>query len=164
MENVLQSFAYSIEYLGDLVSDLSRDQMVGQPHGVRIHPAWVVGHLTYSCQSIGGEFGLVPWLPAESAEQFGTGSVPLGDPEAYPSMFEALHGLVDAKAHVSSAIRSLDSAQLDQPLPDENFRQLLPTIRDAITQILVAHAAYHVGQVTIWRRLMGIEPVNRPYL
>ena len=164
MENVLRSFAYSVEYLGDLVSELSRDQMVCQPHGVNIHPAWIIGHLTYSCQAIGGEFGLGPWLPAEWAEQFGTGSVPLGDSATYPAMSESLHFLVDAKARVSSAIRNLESAQLDQPLLDKRFRQMMPTIRDAITQILVSHAAYHIGQVVIWRRLMGFAPVERPFL
>jgi hypothetical protein len=55
--------------------------MVAQPSGIVNHPAWVIGHLTYSCQELIGVIGLPAWLPDGWAERFGTGIVPWRRPE-----------------------------------------------------------------------------------
>ena len=73
----LNSYELHSEFLRRLVSDLDKDQMICQPVNVPNHPAWTIGHLVYSCQQIGGEIGLSPWLPTDWGEQFGTGSTPI---------------------------------------------------------------------------------------
>ncbi len=163
MAVVLHSYAYSLDYLREQVADLSPVQMLMQPHGMLSHPAWVIGHLTYSCQAIGGEFGLAEWLPSDWRQLYGTGSRPMAEASHYPPKDEALLYLSDGQRRVTAAVRALSDNQLDQPLPDENYRRVLPTIRHAITQVLVAHVAYHVGQVTLWRRLNALPSLARPF-
>ncbi|MCA9055146.1 MAG: DinB family protein [Planctomycetaceae bacterium] len=164
MKPVLHSFAYCLDYLRDQVADVEPTDMVVQPSGVLNHPAWVIGHLTFSCQALGGEIGLAEWLPTTWADKFGTGSVPVSEVSHYPNKTEALATLRDAQCRITDAIEQPSEAQLDEPLPDATSRAILPTVRHAITQVLIAHPANHIGQLTIWRRAMGLPQVGRPFM
>ena len=163
MQPTLHSFGYCLEYLRDQVADIGTTDMVAQPSGIMNHPAWVIGHLTFSCQSLGGEIGLPNWLPATWCDKFGTGSVPVADINQYKDKDESLAMLDDAQARITLAVDRLNDAQLDEPLPDEAYRIILPTVRHAITQVLIAHPANHIGQLTIWRRAMGLPHIGRPF-
>ncbi len=163
MKSVLHSFAYCIDYLRDQVSDVGADDMVAQPNGIMNHPAWVIGHLTFSCQAMGGEIGLACWLPATWADRYGTGSTPDVDINLYPDKHKALTMLREAQSRITEAVEQLGETQLDAPLPDEKYRLILPTVRHALTQVLIAHPANHIGQLTIWRRAMGLPRMTRPF-
>jgi hypothetical protein len=79
MKPVLHSFAYCLDFLREQVADVAAADMVAQPNGIMNHPAWVIGHLTYTCQQLGGAIGQPAWLPNDWAARFGTGSVPVAD-------------------------------------------------------------------------------------
>ncbi|MEP3480249.1 MAG: DinB family protein [Fuerstiella sp.] len=166
IDSVVHSFSYNLNFLRDQVADVPEADMVAQPNGIRNHPAWVIGHLTYSCQAIGSELGLPSWLTQTWAQQFGTGSVPASTVPADSDDCKAnqLAALADAEGRIIDALLRMSDQQLDRPLPDEDFRKLLPTIRHAVTQILVAHTAYHVGQLTLWRNAMNLPVISRPFL
>jgi len=164
MNMVIHSFAYCLDYLREQVADVGPSAMVAQPNGIQNHPAWVIGHLTYSCQAIGGEMGLVPWLPEDSAKKFGTGSEPIPDAAAYKDKSELLLMLSDAQTRIENAVNQLSDSQLEQPLPDQRFRSILPTVRHALTQVLVAHTAYHIGQMNFWRQAMKLAKIERPFI
>ena len=163
MQPVLHSFAYALDYLREQVADVSPADMVAQPHGIVNHPAWVIGHLTYSCQLLGGVIGLAEWLPDGWAARFGTGSVPAADARLYEPKDAALAILGDAVSRVTQAVARLDAARLDKPFPDAAYRDVFPTVRHALTQVLVGHTANHVGQVTVWRRAMGLPRMGRSF-
>jgi hypothetical protein len=163
MKTVLHSFAYSLEYLRDLVADVPPEKLVAQPPGVANHPAWTIGHLTLSCQMLGGTIDVAPWLPATWATRYGPGSVPAADVDAYESKDELLTGLRDAEARLIGAVERLDRPRLERPFPDPEYRHVFPTIAHALTQVLAGHTAYHVGQVAAWRRAMSLPPPPRAY-
>ena len=163
MKAVLHSFAYCLDYLRDQVKDLADADMVAQPNGIMNHPAWVIGHLTHACQLLGGAIGIPPWLPSDWADRFGTGSVPVADPTRYGTKASALATLADAQTRITAVVASLTDAQLDVPFPVESYRDVFPTIRHALTQVLVGHTANHIGQVSVWRRAMGLPPMSRPF-
>ena len=161
---IIANFQYSLNYLRDLVDELTERQWVAQSPHIKNHAAWVLGHLAFSCQAIGGEIGIERWLADDWGERYGMGSVPSQDITAYESKAELLECLGDAENRICKAVRSLSQEQLAQPLPDRNYQQDLPTTHHAISQILIAHTAYHVGQTVIWRREIGLPPVERPFL
>lgn len=163
MNAVLHSFSYSVEFVHELLADVPDERMTHQPAGIPNHASWTVGHLTYSCQAIGGEMGMPHWLPEEYRARFGTGSVPLADRNRYATKSETLNELRSSANRLTQAISELTVEQLEQPLPDEHFRLILPTIRHALTQILVGHTANHVGQLSVWRRASGFSPLSRPF-
>lgn len=164
IDAVIYSFAYNLAFLKEQVADVVESDMVAQPNGIANHPSWVLGHLAYSCQAIGGEIGLDEWLPATSAALYGTGSVPKSEVTCYPTKRESLARLNHAEQQIIAAAQRLSDQELDTCLPDESFRKQLPTVRHAVTQILVAHSANHVGQMTLWRNAMNLPPVSRPFL
>jgi hypothetical protein len=145
------------------VADVSDADIVAQPGGIANHPAWMIGHLTHTCQLLGGVLGVAEWLPENWAARFGAGSVPVPDPGAYETKAEALARLRDAQSRVTDAVERLDDSRLDEPFPDASYHDVFPTIRHAITQVLVGHTAMHVGQVTVWRRAMGLPPMKRAF-
>ena len=79
IEPILHSFNYCLDFLHEQVADVAATDIVAQPNGIMNHPAWVIGHITYVSQMLGGVIGLPEWLPAEWANRFGTGSVPVAD-------------------------------------------------------------------------------------
>lgn len=163
MQPVLHSFAYCIDYLCEQVGDVAASDMVAQPNGIANHPAWVIGHLTLTCQMLGGAIGLAPWLPDDFVGRFGPGSVPVADAGQYGTKTSALALLRDAASRISRAASELDEARLGAPFPDESYRAVFPTIRHALTQVLAGHSAYHIGQMNLWRKAMGLPRLGRAF-
>lgn len=173
---LLHSFAYGLDYLREQVADVARADMVAQPAGIRNHPAWTIGHITLICQEIGAVIGLPAWLPADWHKRYGPGSDPSPDTARYEAKEVALAKLADAQSRVTQAVtQALEAAQsvrrpglepaldLDQPFPDAAYLEVFPTIRHALFQVLVAHTAFHVGQIAAWRRAMHLPPVARGF-
>lgn len=53
----------------------------------------------------------------------------------------------------------MTDSELDSPLPDERYREVFPTLGHAVLHILTVHTAIHLGQISAWRRAMGLpEP------
>jgi hypothetical protein len=163
MQPVLHSFAYCLDYVRDQVADVAEADRVAQPGGIRNHPAWLVGHLAYSCQMLGGVVGVPGWLPDDWAVRYGTGSVPVADAGRYEPKDRALAILADARVRITRAVEGLSESRLDEPFPDPAYRPIFPTVRHALTHVLVGHTAYHIGQLSIWVKAMGLKPLGRPF-
>jgi hypothetical protein len=163
MKPVLHSFAYGLDYLREQVAGVADADFVAQPKGILNHPAWTIGHLTDICQMVGEVIGVEPWLPADWAKRYGSGSVPLADASVYEAKSQALRMLVDAQSRISLAVQRLTDDQLDEPFPGASYQEVFPSIRHFLTQVLVAHTAFHVGQISIWRKAMGLPPMVRSF-
>src|SRR5215467_4036024 len=137
IQPVLHSFAYGLDFLREQVADVADADMVAQPNGIRNHPAWVLGHLAFACQLLGGAVGLKPWLPENWGARFGPESNPVADPNVYEPKDKLLTILRDAQSQLTSAIEKLSDQELDVPFPVESYRYVFPTIRHALTQVLV---------------------------
>jgi hypothetical protein len=163
MQPVLHSYGYCLDFLREQVADVVDEDMATQPSGIANHPAWVIGHLTNGCELLAGVIGVPRWLPEDWASRFGQGSLPVADRMRYPKKEELLARLGDAQDRITRAIKGLSDDQLDAPFPIEKYRRVFPTIRHALTQILVGHTGYHVGEITVWRRAMGMAQMGRGF-
>lgn len=79
-----------------------------------------------------------------------------------PSKSELLGALADGQKRLTDALRAMTGADLVQPLPDERYRHLFPTVGSTALHVLTVHAAVHIGQLSAWRRAMGLPPVADP--
>src|SRR5688572_2146245 len=163
IEPALHSFSYALGYLREQVEDLPHKDMVRQPAGVPNHPAWTIGHLVFISQAIGEVAALEPWLDDGWVKAFGPGSMPTEEAVGYPSKDVLLSALADAESRLTVAVRDLDDAALDKPFPDPVYLEVFPTVRHAFTQVLVGHTGFHVGQVAVWRRAMGLPGISRSF-
>ena len=163
MNNVLYSFGYSLDFLSDQVADVADVDMVVIPAGSTNHPAWAIGHLTFVLQMIGGVIGNPMSLDESWTARFGPGSTPAQDASVYESKKVALRILTEARERIVDTVSRLKDEELDQRFPDPEYIDVFPTIRHALTQVLVGHTAFHVGQVSAWRRAMGLSSMGRSY-
>lgn len=163
MDGVLHSFTYSLDYLREQVADVPPADMVAQPRGLVNHPAWTIGHLTFTCEMLGGAIGLAPWLAESWTQRYGSGSVPAADIDRYEPKDRALAMLMDARDRIAAAVAGCSEAQLNAPFPDPAYRDVFPSIRHALVQVLIGHTAFHVGQVSQWRKAMGLGPMGRSF-
>lgn len=161
MEPILHSFAYSLDYLREQIADVPDDLMTAQPEGVPNHPAWTIGHLVFIAQEIGGVIGLEPWLIEEWVKQYGPGSRPQAERTLEKTAL--LTALDTAQTKLTTAVVALTDEQLNAPFPDPTYAKIFPSVRHALTQVLLGHTAFHGGQISVWRRAMGLPPMRRSY-
>jgi uncharacterized damage-inducible protein DinB len=155
------SFDRSLAFMRGLIADLSDEEMVLQPPGAPNHAAWTLGHVIHSCQAIAGELGVAPWLPDDWEARFGYGSAPAAAADSGDSCKVALlAALADAAERLRAVLLATDESRLKDPLPDEKAREILPTLGDALLQVISAHTAFHAGQLAAWRRAIGRPPIG----
>ena len=163
MQPVIHSLTYALMYLHEQLEEVELADLVMQPGGMVNHPAWTIGHLTFICQMLGEVIGVAPWLPEDFAAKFGTGSVPVADANAYESKKDALARLEDARQRIVAAVEKLSEERLTEPFPDPSYHDVFPTIRHFLTQVLVGHTSFHVGQISVWRRAVGLSAMKRAF-
>ncbi len=163
MDTTVHSFAYTMAYLREQVADVPAERIADQARGVRNHPAWVMGHLTHTCEVLGGVIGLEAWLARHWESRYGTGSVALDGAGAYEPKDELVAATLDAESRLIAAVRGLPASRLAEPFPDAALLEVFPTVGHALTQVMVGHAAFHVGQVSVWRKAMGYPAMRRVY-
>lgn len=128
------------------------------------HPAFIFGHLSLypakMLQALGLDLG--PAAVPESWEPvFKAGADCRDDPEGtiYPPMAQITSTYFAATDHLLSAVERLDDAILLTPVEDERARQFMPITGARINFILNSHVMVHMGQLSAWRRMMGLGGV-----
>lgn len=164
IEVLIRRFIYSLEFLYDSIGSIDESLLVHQPHGFKNHPIWTLGHLAFSCQATAELFDVPNWLPSGWGSTFGTGSLPNDAVENYPTRLELIEKLSDSSDKLILQIRSCPLSYFSKLLPEKEFLMHLPTIGDACMQILIGHTSYHVGQVSVWIRMMNLPLQSRPFL
>jgi len=89
----------------------------------------------------------------------GLGSTPSTNRADYPSKEKLLQLLNETHERLYQLIAAADESQLDAPTPFPRLAAGLPTIREALTFILVGHVGVHLGQLSTWRRMIGLPPL-----
>lgn len=155
MGSILHNYAFNLEFAKRLVEDIADEDMAHQPPGIPNHPAWTLGHLVIGSSFAAMMLGQQPPQQEGWMELFGRKSEPTSDRSRYPSKSDLLGALEAIHAQVAAACEQAGDEQLDQPVPDEEFRQLMPTVRDGLVFLMTAHEATHLGQLAVWRRATG---------
>jgi hypothetical protein len=152
IDEILTSHTLTMQRLRQLVDDVAPSELFRQPAGVPNHPGWTLGHLSYSFHALLGELGIPPYK--DWSRLFGTGSIPLPEPSAYPTKNELLQELTLTQRRLTDRLKKIGDSGLATPLePGSSFR----TVGHAALHIMVAHTALHVGQVSVWRRAAGYD-------
>ena len=127
------------------------------------HPAWVYGHLAIYPQKAMAECGLDP-APAAVPESwqplFANKTLPQDDPECtiYPAKDELVSAFLRGARAMAEQMPSVSEEKLLGPNPNEGMRERFPTLGDMVAFWLSGHPLIHLGQVSTWRRCMGLGP------
>ena len=156
LEHALFTYRFNLGHIESLVKDLTAEQMVSQPNGVVNHPAWTLRHLASSSNFLAKTLGLESTTPAEWDAPSPDG-VPSGNASDYPSRDELLASLKAQHERVAEAVAKADSELLAKE-SDEQMRSYFPKVGDLIDYMLTSHEGTHIGQISAWRRAMGLKP------
>ena len=154
-EHLLFSYRFNLGHVERLVKDLTDEQMVSQPNGVVNHPAWTIRHLASSSNFLAKTFGLESTLPAGWDEAASRSSLPSGDASDYPSKTELLAELKAQHERVAEAVTKADAGLFAKEC-SEDMRSYFPKVGDLVDYMLTAHEGTHIGQISAWRRAMGL--------
>ena len=157
--DVVRAGAVNLDYGHKLVADIPEERMCEQPAPGMNHAAWVLGHLTYVADSMIGVFDQKPAMSHEWKTLFNLASKPFADRAAYPSKAELLAAYEKAYARLSAVVAEASEETLAREFPNPKLRGSLPTIGIAMLHVLGSHHGLHLGQLSAWRRAMGLPPV-----
>jgi hypothetical protein len=130
------------------------------------HAAFVFGHLSLYppqvLQLMGKASGVLPPLPSRFAELFSGGKECRDDPEGtiYPPMEEITRYYFAATDAAIEAVAKAPDAEFLKPNPTEGrMKETFPLVGGVVNFYMTAHPMSHIGQVSAWRRFMGLGAV-----
>lgn len=160
LQTVIDVIEGNLGFLEKMVADVPAERMCHQPPGLPNHPAWQVGHLTVVRSGMARMLGASADVPEAWQALFGPGSTPSSDTTKYPAKDELLATLRRAHRVVVDAFKAADPAKLAAPHGVERLNALGPTLGHVVVTALTAHDGLHVGQLSDWRRVMGLPRVR----
>ena len=163
LETAIQQIRRARLYVKDMLSHIEDDDWFRQPTEGITHVAWQVGHLAVA------QFGLAlkrmrgdrledeTLITLEFRKQFGKGSVPVPDHDAYPSPDEIREVLDRVHARTLDELKDLPVGSLGESAGDPH--PMFKTKLEAL-QWCVLHEFIHAGQIALLRRLFGAAPLR----
>jgi len=159
-EYALPIYAFGLTYAQKLVADLGEAQLCAQPVPGRTmnHAAFTLGHLAWVSEAGGNLLGAPPTSTPDRKDIFGMGSTPSSDRAIYPSKAELLAWLEAGHARLVTAVQGAQPEVFAHPAP-ERMRARFPTMGSLILGLMTSHEATHLGQLSAWRRALGLPSV-----
>jgi hypothetical protein len=151
----LRLFAAHRDFAHLLADPVPADRFAEQPAAGVNHPAWVVGHLAFAADFGLTICGAAAVCPADWSAKFGIRSAPVPDPAAYPPKDELLAKFDESHQRLVEAVPHADPAALDRPQPLTFLGPHVATMGELLAHILTTHEAFHLGQLSAWRRVSG---------
>ena len=153
---ILRSFAYNLHYSNRLLRDIPDDRTSEQPFPAMNHRTWIIGHLADTCALMADWLEVARICPSGWNELFDNRSEPQADKSIYPDKAELFEVLERGHEAISAAFQTASQQVLEKPMPRESMRSLFPTVLDGVAFEMTDHEAIHLGQLSAWRRAMGM--------
>lgn len=140
----------------DAIDDIPEHRMTEQPGGIVNHPAWTLSHLNAYAGLLLSllDDQSVPTVETE-LERFGYGTTPVPDRGAYATKQELVDRFNQRHARLAAVVAERHATCFPRR-PPETFQQHAPTVGHLAVTLMVAHPAYHLGQLKQWRRAAGM--------
>lgn len=165
---IADSLQHSINYAERLIVGVAPVQFarLAMPGGVAIqsnHGAFILGHLSIYgpriVQHLSGDVnGIAPSV--RFVEAFSKDAKCIDDPDGvrYPPMDEIVAAFFATYRAALQPLRSADDALMAQANPSGGrLTELFPTIGSMLTFYAGGHVSMHLGQMSAWRRMLGLS-------
>ena len=156
---VIPSAELGLRYAEQLVNTIPADMFSKMPLKDLNSAAFNIGHLSIYgdriCSAL-GRADLVKPMPY-SVDLFKNGAPCLDQPGLYPSKDVLVSTFFERQRRAIEALKGASEATLAAENPAEGrVKEMFPTIGGAVGFLLSGHVAMHLGQVSAWRRVMGL--------
>jgi hypothetical protein len=152
----------ALGYAQAVCKDIEPERFGRRPDGVDCNtPAWVIGHLSVYPDRILELIGRADLAQTDERYQalFKDGTASPDDPDGthYPPKDELLARFIERTETAIGALAGTDDSVMLRENPVEGrFREMCPTVGAAAGFLLGAHTMMHLGQISTWRRCMGL--------
>lgn len=158
LESVIPVNAFLIQYCRSMLADLPDERFADQPVAGVNHPAWILGHLAWAADGVLGTLGAPKKHSPEWKALFGSGTKPTSTRRDYPSKDELIRAFEQGYHEARQSVAAATTEQLAQPTTNARAKDKLPTAKEFIAFLLTGHVGIHLGQLSAWRRLIGLAP------
>lgn len=149
----------TLGYAERVLDGIPADTFAHMPHPGMNHPAFCIGHLSLYPARILTMLGR-PELAVEKpgwAELFQAGVACVEQDGRYPGKDELIAHYFEGYRTVGAILPEVTEQTLQQPNPIEGrMKELLPTAGAMVNFMLNNHQMVHLGQISAWRRAMGM--------
>ncbi|MEY3458247.1 MAG: hypothetical protein RL215_1404 [Planctomycetota bacterium] len=162
---IADSLDLCLGYTERLLKDVTPAQFArfAAPGGQSIdsnHPAFVLGHLSLYAPRIIADLGQTPPAVPDSFQQvFSKDAKCVDDPQGsvYPSLDAVRDYYFNGYRAASAALRSAPDSAFQKPNPNPGrLAELFPSLGSMHAFYCGGHMMMHLGQVSAWRRMMGL--------
>jgi len=144
-------------YCRKMMEDLPDERLTEQAVPGVNHPAWIIGHLAFVAhRGVALLTGAEMALPESWQQKFGPGSKLTATRADYPSKEELLKTLQEAHSLFQRTASAATPERLAQPSQHPRLKDPLPTVKDLAAFLLTGHLGVHLGQLSMWRRMIGL--------
>ena len=158
---LLSTLNHTRERTIKLVADLRDEQLYLQPAQHMNHAAWTLGHLLpvdHSLLNLLTGEPIPDWMEAWKAV-YGMNSTPSNDPGQYQPKTILLERLARVRQPLMARLGQMKPKDFERPNTNQKWRERFPTIGDMLVYYGIWHETYHSGQLSAWRRVLGLPPV-----
>ncbi|QDU32714.1 DinB superfamily protein [Poriferisphaera corsica] len=140
-----------------LIDTIPAERFTEQPMGIRNHPAWILGHLRVSENTVYGLLtGGKSVCSEEEIAKFKVGSEPIADASMYPEKTELVEGYLEMHRLLIGALEDALPEVFTKKMDVERLISRFPTYGMFLVHVLAGHEGYHLGQLSTWRRVAGL--------
>lgn len=155
---------FSLNYGEMLLKDIKSADFAKKPAGIDTnHPAFVYGHLAIYPERLLELTGKIELAKPDQrfVDLFAAGKPCLDDPAGtiYPSMDEILTRFRTRYEAVLPLLAAMPNEVFERVNPVERMRERFPTVAVACNFLVSGHMMIHFGQISAWRRCMGLGSV-----
>jgi len=159
-EHERKLFGLMLRYTRKLTSDLTDEQFSQLPVPTMNPPVWIMGHLAtvndFGLQIAGREFQ----CPKAWHADFGPNSQPLQYQSGVaPTKAELMTAFERGHADLDAVVSSVPADVLAERQPLDFLRPHVETLGELLSHLMTTHIAIHLGQLSAWRRTMGLPAV-----
>ena len=70
-----------------------------------------------------------------------------------------MHAVEEGYRQARQKAAAADPEQLSRPTTIQRAKETLPTGQEMVTFLLTGHLGVHLGQLSSWRRMIGLPPM-----
>jgi hypothetical protein len=152
---------FSLGYADVLLKDVPSAKFAVKPRGIDTnHPAFIYGHLALYPERLLDLIGRTDLAQPDATftDLFAAGKPCVDDPAGtvYPAM-DAIVGRFRTRYEaVLTPLAEAKDEVFHRPNPNERMRDRFPTVGLACAFLVNGHLMMHLGQMSAWRRCMGM--------